>query len=77
MKKPYKLEILWSNGVLTEVSITETERELIEQYGSEFIILKYSLEGADDVVPESFQVWDEKDRPLFPIDGNSTGVVAV
>ena len=73
----YKLEILWDNGVLTETRITETEKELIVRYGSEFIVMKYCLEGVKDAKPVSFQVWDENDEPLFPIDGNSTGVVAV
>jgi len=27
LKKPYKLEILWENGVLTEIDISETEKE--------------------------------------------------
>ncbi len=66
-KRPYKLEILWDNGVLTETSITETEKELIEQYGRLFILAKYELEGDPETKPVSFQVWDKEDTPLFPI----------
>ncbi len=65
-RKPYKLEILWSNGVLTETSITETEKEIIEQYRELFILAKYELEGEPEAKPVSFQVWDESDEPLFP-----------
>ncbi len=41
--KPYKLEILWSNGVLTEISITEKEKDLIEKYMELFIVPNTSL----------------------------------
>ena len=66
--KRYKLEILWNNEVLTESGITETEKELLEQYGREFILMKYSLEGNPDVKPVSFQVWNKNDEPLFPVE---------
>ncbi len=67
-KKRYKLEILWDNGVLIETSITETEKELIEQYGRLFIVAKYELEGVRNARPVSFQVWNQHDKPLFPIE---------
>ena len=66
-RKRYKLEILWVNGALTEFSITETEKELLEEYGTEFLILKYYLESAEDVKPHSFQVWDKEDNPIFSV----------
>ena len=75
-RRRYKLEILWENGVLTEISITETEKEFLEEYGTEYIILKYSLKDAEDVKPKSFQVWDKEDNPLFPIEGKIPGVPA-
>ena len=74
-KKRYKLEILWSTGALTETTITETEKELIERYGSEFIVMKYYLEDAEDAKPVSFQVWDNNDEPLFPV-GSTEAVPA-
>ena len=55
-EKPYKLEILWSNGVLTEISITEKEKELIEKYRELFILPKYELEGEPNARPVSYQV---------------------
>ncbi len=75
-RRPYKLEILWDNGVLTETSITETEKELIGQYGELFIVAKYELEGKPNARPVSFQVWDKEDTPLFPIKGETQGVPA-
>ncbi len=72
----YKLEILWDNGVLTETRITETEKELIERYGSEFIVMKYCLESEENAKPVSFQVWDENDEPLFPVTGKAQEVPA-
>ncbi len=67
MKRRYKLEILWDNGVLTEVSIKESEKELIEKYGSEFIIMKYELVGHPEAKPISYQIWDDEDNPLIPV----------
>ena len=40
---------------------------MIEQYGELFIVAKYELEGEPEAKPVSFQVWDEKDEPLFPV----------
>ncbi len=65
--RKYTLEILWSNGVLTETTISETEKELIEKHGGLFILAKYELEGAPEARPESFQVWDENDIPQLPV----------
>ena len=67
MRKPYKLEILWSNGVLTETKISETEKELLEKHGGEYILMRYYLEGNPNAKPVSFQVWDDEDNPLFPV----------
>ena len=67
-RKRYKLEILWSTGDLTETGISKMEKELIEEYGSLFILAKYELEGNPEARPVSFQVWDENDEPLFPLD---------
>ena len=67
-KRRYTLEILWSNGALTETKISERQKELIEKYGELFIVAKYELEGEPEARPVSFQVWDEEDNPLFPID---------
>ncbi len=67
-EKPYKLEILWSTGDLTESRITETEKEMIEEYGSLYILTKYELEGEPNARPVSYQVWDKEDNPLIPID---------
>ena len=67
-EKRYKLEILWENGGLTETAITETELELLEKYGGEFIVMKYYLKGQEDVKPVSFQVWNKEDEPLFPVE---------
>ena len=75
-RKPYKLEILWEDGVLTETDITETERELIEQFGGEFILLKYWREDNEEIRPVSFQVWDKKDEPLFPVGPRAAEVPA-
>jgi uncharacterized protein Veg len=61
MKRPCRLEILWSNGVLTETRITEKQKELIEEYGGLFILAKYELEGEPDARPVSYQVWDVND----------------
>ncbi len=59
----YTLEILWSTGHLTEISITEKEKELIENEGSLFILMKYELEGYPEAKPVSFQIWDKWDNP--------------
>ena len=67
-ERRYKLEILWDNGVLTETSITETEKEMIEEYGSLYILSRYELEGEPNARPVSYQVWDKEDNPLIPID---------
>ena len=64
----YNLEILWSNGALTETPITEAEKELIEQYKDLFIVAKYELEGEPKARPVSFQVWDKYDNPLIPVE---------
>ena len=73
MKKPYKLEILWSTGDLTESRITETEKGMIEEYGSLYILTKYELEGEPNARPVSYQVWDKEDNPLIPINGGMNG----
>ena len=72
-EKPYKLEILWSNGVLTEIGITEKEKELIEKYRELFILAKYELQGEPNARPVSYQVWDKEDNPLIPINGGING----
>ncbi len=66
--KRYKLGILWDVGILTEITISEAEEEMIERHGSEYILLKYYLKGNEEAKPESFQVWDENDEPLFPVE---------
>ena len=71
VKRPYKLEILWSTGDLTESRITEAEKDLIEEYGSLYILTKYELEGEPNARPVSYQVWDKNDNPLIPIDTQS------
>ncbi len=63
----YVLEILWSTGDLTETKISEAEKELIERHGALFILAKYSLEGAEDARPISYQVWDKEDNPIIPV----------
>ncbi|EDY36545.1 hypothetical protein ABOONEI_535 [Aciduliprofundum boonei T469] len=70
MKKSrvYKLEILWSTGDLTESRITETEKEMIAEYGSLYILARYELQGEPNARPVSYQVWDKDDNPLIPID---------
>ncbi len=67
-RRKYTLEILWSNGALTETKITERQKNLIEKYGELFIVAKYELEGEPNARPVSFQVWDEDDTPLFPTE---------
>ncbi len=74
MKRPYKLEILWSNGVLTETYISEAEKEMLEKYGGEYILMRYELEGEPDARPVSFQVWDEEDNPLFSVERETAKV---
>ena len=64
--KKYRLEILWSTADYTEIPITQTEKDLIEQYRELFIVAKYELEGAPEARPANFQVWDEEDNPIFP-----------
>ena len=66
-EKRYKLEILWDIGILVEIAISEAEKEMIERHGSEYVLLRYYLEGAEDAKPVSFQVWDENDEPLFSV----------
>jgi len=66
LKRPYKLEILWSNGVLTEISISEDEKELLEQYGSSYLA-RYELKGDPEARPVSFQVWDKWDNPILQV----------
>ncbi len=63
MKRPYKLEILWDNGELTETDIGEDEMELIDSWGALLIAAKYSL-GSSRAEPVSFQVWDSTDSPV-------------
>jgi len=65
--RKYKLEILWENGILTETTITEIQKELIETYGELFILAKYELEGYPEVKPFSYQIWDENDTPMLPV----------
>ncbi len=69
----YKLEILWSTGDLTESRITETEKEMIEEYGSLYILMRYELQGEPNARPVSYQVWDKEDNPLIPINGGMNG----
>jgi len=66
--RSYRLEILWSTGDLTERRITETEKEMIEEYGSLYILTRYELQGEPNARPVSYQVWDKEDNPLIPID---------
>ncbi len=67
-RRKYTLEILWSNGVLTETKITERQKNLIEKYGELFIVAKYELKGEPEARPVSYQIWDEEDNPLIPVD---------
>jgi len=66
--EPSEREILWSTGDLTERRITETEKEIIEEYGSLYILTRYELQGEPNARPVSYQVWDKEDNPLIPID---------
>lgn len=61
----YKLEILWDTGDLIEIDITEKEKELIENEGSLFILMKYELLGHPEAKPYSYQIWDEWDNPVI------------
>ncbi len=63
----YNLEILWSNGALTETSITERQKNMIMQYGETYILARYELEGEPEARPVSYQIWDKEDVPLVPI----------
>ncbi len=68
MNRKYILEILWDNGALTETSITERQKNMIMQYEETYILVRYELEGEPEAKPVSFQVWDEEDNPLFPLE---------
>ncbi len=68
MRKKYTLELLWSNGVLTEIKISKHEADKIMELGTEFIKSKYSLDGSKAEVI-SFQIFDENERMVISPTG--------
>ncbi len=67
-RKWYVLDILWDNGVLTKVIITEKEKELLVKYGKLFIFTKYELKEAPEAKPVSCLLWDIEKNPLVKIE---------
>ena len=60
MSGEYVLEILWDTGDLTETKISEYEYNLLQEYGTLFILMRFYLEGHPDARPVSYQVWDKR-----------------
>ncbi|EDY34586.1 hypothetical protein ABOONEI_1386 [Aciduliprofundum boonei T469] len=67
-RKWYVLDILWDNGVLTKVIITEKEKELLVKYKELFILTKYELKEVPEAKPVSCLLWDIEKNPLLKIE---------